>query len=56
MHTPPAAAEPLDACTSNLLVYYEQRGGVGAGELRAYELFVEQRGEATYKVQGVGGT
>ncbi|GAB4820336.1 hypothetical protein N2152v2_007382 [Parachlorella kessleri] len=43
-------AEPLDASIFVLLVYYQARAGEGPGELRTYELFVEARGEATYKV------
>ena len=44
------AEEPLDASTSILLVYFMPREGDVAGELHAYELFLEQRGEAAYKV------
>ena len=54
--SPLPAAEPLDASIFVLLVYYEPKGGEGPGELRTYELFVEARGEATYKVGGGTGS
>jgi len=48
----PSAAEPLDAATSILVVYFEPTAEAGgeAGQLTLYELIVEHRGEGAYKV------
>lgn len=48
-----AAAEPLDASTSILLVYFEPRDKASSEPcvLQTYEVFVEQRGEGLYKVR-----
>ncbi|KAL4855567.1 Nuclear pore complex protein NUP160 [Chlorella vulgaris] len=50
-------AEPLDASTSILLVYFEPRDQASPEPcvLQTYEVFVEQRGEGLYKIAVEGG-
>ena len=42
--------EPLDEATIILLAYFVPREGGGAGELHTFELFLDYRGDASYKV------